>query len=200
MKNLKQSARVLNTILNICFWLLLLRGIYAAGFHCLALYKLFTDPSALLGSAGLTVDWLVIEISESFRMDLDAAIPLKLVQLISAIAITVIACMGIRALKGVLLPIELGQPFRRGISADIGKLIRCAVWLGMAENLCMLATVTVMERYAIADQLLLGGMVTGVSAEPAFRPAWFIASAVLEILALVFRQGEQLQQLADETL
>ena len=200
MKNLKHSARILNTILNICFWLLLLRGIYAAGFHCLALYKIFTDPSALTGSAGLTVDWLVIEISESFRMDLDAAIPLKLVQLISAIAITVIACMGIRALKGVLLPIELGQPFRRGISADIGKLIRCAVWLGMAENLSMLATVTVMERYAIADQLLLGGMVTGVSAEPVFRPVWFIAAAVLEILALVFRHGEQLQQLADETL
>jgi hypothetical protein len=200
MKNLKRSARVLNTILNICFWLLLLRGIYAAGFHCLALYKIFTDPAALTGSAGLSVDWLVIEISESFRMDLDAAIPLKLVQLICAIAITVITCMGIRALKGVLLPIELGQPFRSGISADIGKLIRCAVWLGMAENLSMLATVTVMERYAIADQLLLGGMVTGVSAEPAFRPAWFIAAAVLEILALVFRHAEQLQQLADETL
>ena len=200
MKNLKQSARHLNTVLNIIFWLLLLRGIYAAGFHGLALYKIFTDPSALTGSAGLTVDWLVIEISESFHMDLDAAIPLKLVQLISAIAITVIACMGIRTLKGVLLPIELGQPFRRGISADIGKLVRCAVWLGMAENLSMLATVTVMERYAIADQLLWGGMVTGVSAEPVFRPAWFIAAAVLEILALVFRHGEQLQQLSDETL
>ena len=200
MKNLKQSARVLNTILNVCFWLLLLRGIYAAGFHCLALYKIFTDPAALTGSAGLTVDWLVIEISESFRMDLDAAIPLKLVQLISAIAITVIACMGIRALKGVLLPIELGQPFRRGISTEIGKLIRCAVWLGIAENLCMLATVTVMERYAIAEQVLLSRTVTGVTAKPAFRPAWFIAAAVLEILAMVFRQGEQLQQLADETL
>ena len=200
MKNLKQSARVLNTILNVCFWLLLLRGIYAAGFHCLALYKIFTDPAALTGSAGLTVDWLVIEISESFRMDLDAAIPLKLVQLISAIAITVIACMGIRALKGVLLPIELGQPFRRGISTEIGKLIRCAVRLGIAENLCMLATVTVMERYAIAEQVLLSGTVTGVTAKPAFRPAWFIAAAVLEILAMVFRQGEQLQQLADETL
>ena len=100
----------------------------------------------------------------------------------------------------MLLPIELGQPFRRGISADIGKLVRCAVWLGMAENLSMLATVTVMERYAIADQLLLGGMVTGISAEPAFRPAWFIAAAVLEILAMVFRHGELLQQLSDETL
>ena len=200
MKNLKQSARILNTILNICFWLLLLRGIYAAGFHCLALYKIFIDPAALTGSAGLTVDWLVIEISESFRMDLDAAIPLKLVQLIAAIAVTVIACMGVRALKRVLLPIELGEPFRRGISADVGRLVQCAVWLGMAENLTMLATVTLMERYAVVDQLLLGGMVTGVSAEPAFRPAWFIAAAVLEILAMVFRHGEQLKQLADETL
>ena len=47
MKNLKQSARHLNTILNIIFWFVLLRGIYAAGYHSIVLYRLFTDPAAL---------------------------------------------------------------------------------------------------------------------------------------------------------
>lgn len=200
MKNLTRSARILNTILNVCFWLLLVRGIYAAGYHCVALYKLFTDPAALTGSMGLTVDWLAIEVSESFPMDPDAAISLKLVQLFSAVAITVIACMGIHALKRVLLPIEMGHHFRSGISSDINHLIRCAVRLGIAENLSMLATVLLMERYSVLDPLLQGGMVASVSAEPAFRPAWFIAAAVLEILTIVFRRGEELQTLSDETL
>lgn len=200
MKNLKRSARILNTILNVIFWLFLARGIYAAGYHSMMLYKLFTAPDTVSGSMGLTIDWLTIEASQSCPVNLDAAISIRFVQLLSAIAVTVIACMGVRALGRVLLPIELGQPFRSGISGDIGHLVRCAIRLGMVENLTMLATVILMERYAVLDQLLLGGMVTDVSAEPAFRPAWFIAAAVLEILAMVFRHGEQLQQLADETL
>ena len=36
MKDLKRSARTLNWILNACFCLLVLRGVFAAGFHASA--------------------------------------------------------------------------------------------------------------------------------------------------------------------
>ena len=148
----------------------------------------------------LTVDWLTIEAANGSGVNLDAAVSMKLVQLISAVAITVVACLGIRALKRVLLPIELGQPFRSGISSDVLALGRCAFRLGMVDNLYMLAVVSLMERHGVLESLLLHGSVTGVSSEPAFRPAWFIVTAVLTILSLVFRRGEELQQLSDETL
>ena len=64
----------------------------------------------------------------------------------------------------------------------------------------MLATVSVMERYAILDTLLQSDAVTKITIDPVFRPAWFFVTAVLTILAMVFRRGEQLQQLSDETL
>lgn len=201
MKDLKRSARVLDTVLSIIFWLLIVQGVFAVGSHTLSLYKLFTDPTTFSGKMDrLTVDWLTIEAAGGFGVDLDAAIAIKLVQLISGATITIIACLGILALKRVLLPIELGQPFRSGISADILSLVKCAVWLGMAENLYMMAVVILMERHSILRFLLLSETVTNVSTEPAFRPAWFIAAAVLSILALVFRRGEELQQLSDETL
>ena len=201
MKNLKRSARTLNTILNIVFWLLIARGIYAAGIHALTLHKLFTNPTTLSGHMDrLTVDWLTIEAANGFGVDFDGAVAMKLVQLIFAAAITVIACLGIQALKRVLLPIELGQPFRSGISADVLALGRCAFRLGMVENLYMLAVVILMERHSILRSALLSQTITSVSADPAFRPAWFIVTAVLTILAMVFRRGEELQQLSDETL
>ena len=201
MKNLRRSARTLSWILNCCFWLLLARGLFAAGTHALTLHKLFTDPAVLSGKADrLTVDWLTIVAVNGFGVNLDGAISMRLVQLIFAAAITVIACHGILVLKRVLLPIELDQPFRSGISADILCLVKCAVRLGMAENLYMLAVVNVMERHGILRFLILSETVSKVSADPSFRPAWFIAAAVLSVLALVFRRGEQLQQLADETL
>lgn len=201
MTDLKRSARTLNTILNVVFWLLIARCIFAAGTHALTLHKLITDPAALSGKMDrLIVDWLTIEAANGFGVDSDGAIFMKLVQLIFAVAITVIACHGIRVLKRVLLPIELGQPFRSGISADILSLVKCAVHLGLAENIYMLAVVILMERHNILQSLVLSETVSKVSTEPAFRPAWFIAAAMLSILALVFRRGEELQTLSDETL
>ena len=80
MKDLKRSARTLNTLLNIFFWILVVRGLFAAGYHILALYKLLTDPTALSGKMGLTIDWLTLDAANGFGITLDGAIPMKLIQ------------------------------------------------------------------------------------------------------------------------
>ena len=200
MKDLNRSARVLNTLLNVLFWLLIARGVFAAGYHCRALYHLFTDPAALTGRMGLTIDWLTIEAAQSFGIDLNAAVSMKLVHLVSAVGITIVACRCVLSLKQILLPIELGQPFRRGIGTQIQKLGWHCFYLGWLDNLSMVFTVILIENHYGLQELLTGGTITDISIHPEFRPAWFFVTAVLVILAMVFRQGEQLQQLADETL
>ncbi len=200
MKDLKRSARTLNWILNACFWLLIARGVFAAGFHISVLFKLFTDPAALSGKMGLTIDWLTLDAANGFGISQNAAVSMKLVQLVSAVIITVIACQCVHQLKHVLLPIELGQPFRQGIAGNISKLAWHCFYLGWMENLSMLFTVILIENHYGLEELLMTGPITGVSIHPEFRPAWFFVTAVLVILSMVFRQGEQLQTLADETL
>ena len=200
MKDLKRSARTLNTLLNIFFWILVVRGLFAAGYHILALYKLLTDPTALSGKMGLTIDWLTLDAANGFGITLDGAIPMKLIQLISAVVITVIACRCVRTLKRILLPIEVGQPFRSGISGEIRKLSRHCFCLGWMENLSMLFSVIVIENHYALQELLVTGPITGVAIRPQFQPVWFIVTAVLVILAMVFRRGEELQTLSDETL
>lgn len=200
MKDLKRSARTLNWILNAAFWFLVLRGLFAAGFHVSVLYKLFTDPTALSGKMGLTIDWLTLEAANGFGIDLDAAVKMKLVQLASAVIITVISCLCVRDLKHILLPIELGQPFRQGIAGHIQKLARHCFYLGWMENIAMLFSVILIENHYGLHELLTTAPITKVLIHPEFRPAWFFVTAVLVILSMVFRQGEQLQTLADETL
>ena len=200
MKDLKRSARTLNTLLNIFFWILVARGLFAAGYHVLALYKLLSDPTALSGKMGLTIDWLNLDAANGFGITLDGAIPMKLIQLISAVVITVIACRCVRTLKRILLPIEVGQPFRSGISGEIRKLSRHCFYLGWTENLSMLFSVIVIENHNALQELLVTGPITGVAIRPQFQPVWFIVTAVLSMLALVFRRGEELQTLSDETL
>ena len=200
MKDLKRSARTLNTLLNLFFCFLVARGLFAAGYHVLALHKLLTDPTALSGKMGLTIDWLTLDAANGFGITLDGAIPMKLIQLVSAVVITVIACRCVRSLKRILLPIEVGQPFRSGISGEIRKLSRHCFCLGWMENLSMLFSVIVIENHYALQELLVTGPITGVAIRPQFQPVWFIVTAVLVILAMVFRRGEDLQTLSDETL
>ena len=200
MKDLKRSARTLNTLLNLFFWILVVRGLFAAGYHVLALYKLLTDPTALSGKMGLTIDWLTLDAANGFGITLDGAIPMKLIQLVSAVVITVIACRCVRTLKRILLPIEVGQPFRSGISGEIRKLSRHCFCLGWTENLSMLFSVIVIENHYALQELLVTGPITGVAIRPQFQPVGCIVTAVLVILAMVFRRGEELQTLSDETL
>ena len=200
MKDLQRSARTLNTLLNLFFCFLVARGLFAAGYHVLALYKLLTDPTALSGKMGLTIDWLTLDAANGFGITLDGAIPMKLIQLISAVVITVIACRCVRTLKRILLPIEVGQPFRSGISGEIRKLSRHCFYLGWMENLSMLFSVIVIENHYALQEILLTGPITSVAIRPQFQPVWFIVTAVLVILAMVFRRGEDLQTLSDETL
>ena len=200
MKDLKRSARTLNTLLNIFFWILVARGLFAAGYHILALYKILTDPTALSGKMGLTIDWLTLDAANGFGITLDGAISMKLIQLISAVVITVIACRCVCTLKHILLPIEVGQPFRSGISGEIRKLSRHCFYLGWMENLSMLFSVIVIENHYALQEILLTGPITSVAIRPQFQPVWFIVTAVLVILAMVFRRGEDLQTLSDETL
>lgn len=200
MKNLKRSARRRISIYDILFWFLIVLGIFSAGYHIRELYRLFTDPAALTGEMGLTIDYLTLDAANGFGIDLDTAVKMKLIHLISAIVLTVIECRGVHILKQVLLPLELNQPFQSGISVSIEKLSHCAFHMGLAENLSMLATTVLIENHYALDTLLVNGPITGVSIHPEYRHAWLVVAIVLGILSTVFRRGEELQTLADETL
>ena len=200
MKNPKSSARRRISIYDILFWLLIALGIFSAGYHIRELYRLFTDPAALTGEMGLTIDYLTLDAANGFGIDLDTAVKMKLIHLISAIVLTVIECRGVHILKQVLLPLELNQPFRSGISGSIEKLSQCAFYMGLAENLSMLATTVLIENHYALDTLLVNGPITGVAIHPEYRHAWLVVAIVLGILSTVFRRGEELQTLSDETL
>ena len=200
MKNRNRPARNLNTFLNIVFWILIARGIFSAGYHIRELYQLFTDPAALTGEMGLTIDYLTLKAANGFGIDLDTAVKMKLIHLISAIVLTVIECRGVHILKQVLLPLELNQPFRTGISVSIEKLSQWAFHMGLAENLSMLATTVLIENHYALDTLLMKGPITVVSINHEYRDTWLVVAVALGILSTVFRRGEELQTLSDETL
>ena len=117
-----------------------------------------------------------------------------------ALAGTVVGCIYAKTIRAILAPMKEGKPFHNEISKNLRKL----GWL----SLILAAGVQVMEAielFTVAgmyhlDTLLISEKVTHVDVTPSFDLSVLIIPAVFFLLAYVFKYGEQLQTLSDETL
>ena len=82
---------------------------------------------------------------------------------------------------------------------DYQKLSAAAIVM-CAVMIVIIGALFLIENHYGLEELLVTGPITAVSIHPEFQPAWFFVTAVLSILAMVFRRGEELQTLSDETL
>lgn len=117
-----------------------------------------------------------------------------------ALAGTVVGCIYAKTIRDILAPMKEGKPFHNDISKNLRKL----GWL----SLILAAGVQVLEAielFTVAgmyhlDALLISEKITKIEVVPSFDLSVLIIPAVFFLLAYVFKYGEQLQVLSDETL
>ena len=93
-----------------------------------------------------------------------------------------------------------GQPFHSEVSKNLRKL----GWLGLV--ICLM--VQALEAFSLLtiasmmnlENLLISDKITHANVNISFDPSFLIIPAVFFLLAYVFKYGEQLQTLSDETL
>lgn len=203
MEKLTKTAKTLDKvfqILNSVFTALLIAaaafvGIIAVGF----LLKL--DP-AMIGTGYEALDFGVLElqIADGFAPDkwfilLKAGIMLAL----SCVCL-LIGRQGIRCIRAILHPMTLGQPFDGAVSTNLKKLSILSIVLGVAWNVFMLVEQAIIVFAYDLPNLLISEKITHISVNYNFDLSFLLCFAILSLLSYIFRYGEELQQLADETV
>lgn len=117
-----------------------------------------------------------------------------------ACATLVFVCFVLRILQRILEPMSQGQPFQENVSEDIKKL----AWICLIGGCVMEFVKIVSIALSLGQQDLMvyfnPELVAKVELEYSFD-TWFIwGFALLMLLSHVFRYGQQLQQLENETL
>ena len=203
MNNLSNTAKKLDKVFEITHIVLGALAIACiVGVALIAVaYILKLDPTMIgTGYENFDIGFLELTVAEGYAPD-------KWLVLLQAAITLLVSCRlmyegrrGVGYIREILQPMAEEKPFESIVSTNLKKLAKLSITMGILYNIIILSeqiiTVFVYDLPAllVSEKIVhVGGM---FSVDLTFVVYW----AILLLLSYVFRYGEQLQQLSDETL
>lgn len=203
MNNLSSTAKKLDKVFEIAH--IVFGALAIAGIVCTALiavaYLFKWDPSTIgTGYDSLDIGFLELEIAENYAPD-------RWLVLLQAAVTLLISCRlfydcrrGVGYIRQILQPMKEEKPFDSVISTNVKKLARLSINLGILFNLISLFEQIMVVFFYNLPELMVSEKITQVTGMFSVDLTFLIYWGILHLLSYVFRYGEQLQQLSDETL
>ena len=203
MNNLSNTARKLDKVLEIAhivFGALAIACIVGVALIAAA-YILRLDPNMIgTGYANFDVGFLELTVAESYAPD-------KWMILLQAAITLAVSCRlmydarrGVGYIREILDPMKEEKPFDTIVSTNLKKLARLSINLGIFYNIIILSEQIMTVFVYDLPGLLISDKITHVGGMFQVDLTFLIYWAILLLLSYVFRYGEELQQLSDETL
>ena len=203
MNNLSNTAKKLDKIFEIAYIVL---GALAIGFLvCVALiavaYIFKLDPS-MIGTAyeNFDIGFLELTVAEAYAPD-------KWLVLLQAAITLLVGCRlmyegrrGVGYIREILLPMKEEKPFDSIVSTNLKKLAKLSITLGILYNIIILSEQAMTVFAYNLPALLVSEKIARVTGMFSVDLTFLVYWAILLLLSYVFRYGEELQQLSDETL
>ena len=107
---------------------------------------------------------------------------------------------GVGYIREILHPMTEGKPFDSIVSTNLKKLAKLSIVLGILYNVIILSEQILTVFVYDLPGLLISEKIIHVSGMFQVDLTFLVYWAILMLLSYVFRYGEDLQQLSDETL
>ena len=193
-----KTANTLDKVIKIIGGLTKAFAIVCAVFALLVI--IFGSRMFVPGSLTLELDYITIHLSEKFQAVTGYVKLFAIVGLAVGCVLCLLAWDGTVLLRRILAPMKEGRPFEESVSADLcrgGWLVviggAAAQVLGIAERLFLL------RAYPV-EAVFSSEAIAKLEYTFVFDFSFLLMAAALFFLSYVFRYGQSLQQLSDETL
>ena len=203
MNNLSNTAKKLDKILEIAHIVL---GAIAIGFLvCVALiaaaYILKLDPS-MIGTAyeNFDVGFLELTAAKDYAPDKWLVLLQSAITLLVGCRLMYEGRRGVGYIREILLPMKEEKPFDSIVSTNLKKLAKLSITLGILYNIIILSEQIMTVFVYDLPPLLISEKIIPVDGMFQVDLTFIVYWAILLLLSYVFRYGEELQQLSDETL
>ena len=203
MNNLSNTAKKLDKVLEIAHIVL-----GALAIACIvgvaliaAAYLLKLDPATIgTGYENFDIGFLELTLAESYAPD-------KWLVLLQAAITLLVSCRlmyesrrGVGYIREILLPMKEEKPFDSIVSINLKKLAKLSIVLGILYNIIILSEQIMTVFVYDLPGLLISEKIAHVGGMFQVDLTFVVCWAALLLLSYVFRYGEELQQLSDETL
>ena len=203
MNNLSNTAKKLDRIFEIVHIVLGALAIASvAGIALIGIAYIFKLNPEMIGTgyASFEIGFLELEVAEAFS-------PSKWTVLVHGAFTLAISCLllidgrrGVGYVREILKPMAAEKPFDRTVGTNLAKLAKLSIRIGILWNAIILSEQIIMVFVYDLPGLLISEKITHVAGMFNVDLSFLIYWAILMLLSYVFRYGEQLQQLDDETL
>ncbi len=203
MNNLSNTAKKLDKVFEIAY--IVLGALAIACIVGVALifiaYILKWDPEMIgTGYENFEIGFLELKVAESYA-------PNKWLVLLQGAITLCVSCRllydgrrGVGYIREILHPMTEEKPFDSIVSTNLKKLARLSINLGILYNIIILSEQIMTVFVYDLPSLLLSEKIIHVSGMFNVDLTFLIYWAILLLLSYIFRYGEGLQQLSDETL
>ena len=203
MKKLTSMARKIDVVFKIAD--VMLKIAFVACLVCIGIVvvgKVFDLPDEMIGNVDQLLKFgpLMLHIAEEHVPAFDSMLLQNALMCALAAVICFVVILCVKTIRAILAPMKEGRPFHSEISQNLRKL----GWLGLGISLLgqALEAVSLLTVAATMklETLLISDKITHVDINVGFDLGVLIVPAVFFLLAYVFKYGEQLQTLSDETV
>ena len=203
MNNLSNTAKKLDKVFEIAHIVLGALAIACiVGVALIAVaYLLKLDPAMIgTGYENFDIGFLELTVAQGYAPD-------KWLVLLQAAISLLVGCRlmyegrrGVGYIREILNPMKEEKPFDTIVSTNLKKLARLSITIGILYNIIILSEQIIAVFVYDLPALLLSEKIVHVDGMFTLDLAFLVYWAILLLLSYVFRYGEELQQLSDETL
>lgn len=203
MNNLSSTAKKLDKVFEI-FGIVL----FAVSIACIVLFVLIVaayvlklDPS-MIGTnyENFDVGFLELTVASNYAPDKWLVLLQAAITLVVSFRLCYDGRKGVGYVREILQPMKEEKPFDSIVSTNLKKLAHLSINLGILANIIILSEQIITVFVYDLPSLLVSEKITHVSGMFEVDLTFLIYWAIFTLLSYVFRYGEDLQQLSDETL
>ena len=203
MDKLISTARKIDIVFKIAE--IMLKIAFVACLVCAVIITaagLFDLPAEMIGTGDLLLEFgpLTLTVADAYAPDFDSMLIQVAAMLVLGAGCSFIGILCVKAIRAILAPMKDGKPFASETSKNLRKLGWLSLILGAAVQVMVAISLLTLFILQKMDTLLISDKITHVNVNISFDPSFLIIPAVFFVLAYVFKYGEQLQTLSDETL
>ena len=203
MNNLSTTAKKLDKVLEIAHIVLGALAIACiVGVALIAVAWIFKlDPTMIgTGYENFDIGFLELTVASAFAPDKWLVLLQGAITLAVGCRLAYDSRRGVGYIREILQPMTEEKPFDSIVSTNLKKLARLSIHLGILFNIILLSEQILTVFVYDLPSLLISEKITHVGGMFQVDLTFLIYWAALLLLSYVFRYGEELQQLSDETL
>lgn len=203
MKDLTKTARILDKLCHILAIALKVASICIIVCLCiLAAGYLFDLDPYIIGTNYEEADlgFVTLHVAQAYMPDHMVIWAQAAAEMLLTLLCLIFAHFIVKSFRAILSPMKDGQPFHNTVSIHLGKIARYVCAFGIGMNLqTIISNILIVKAFDL-NLLLVSERIPHAEFHFSFDLTFLVVAAVFLLLSYVFRYGEELQQLSDETL